>query len=66
MTVKIKDIPNEERPRERLILNGVESLNNEELLAIILKTGTRGISVKDLSNELLRKVGKIKKLNDIN
>ena len=66
MAVKIKDIPVYERPQERLILSGVESLSNEELIAIILKTGTRGASVKDLSAELLSKVGNIKKLNDIN
>lgn len=66
MTVKIKDIPTLERPRERLIINGVESLNNEELLAIILKTGMHGASAKDLGQEILSKIGGIKKLSDIN
>lgn len=37
----IRDIPKCERPRERLIAYGVEALSNEELLAIILKSGTR-------------------------
>ena len=66
MGVKIKDIPINERPCERLISNGVESLSNEDLLAIIFKTGTKGNSSKDLGNELLSKVGNIKKLNEIN
>lgn len=65
MGVKIKDIPLNERPCERLMINGVESLSNEELLAIIFKTGTKGNSAKDLSIQLLSKIGDIKKLNDI-
>lgn len=66
MGIKIKDIPKEERPCERLIINGSESLSNEELIAIILKTGSRGISAKELASELLSKVGGIKKLNEMN
>lgn len=66
MGIKIKDIPKEERPCERLIINGAESLSNEELIAIILKTGSRGISAKELASELLSKVGGIKKLNEMN
>ena len=66
MGVKIKDIPICERPRERLIENGVENLSNDELLAIILKTGVKGSSSKELANLILSKVGSIKKLNDIN
>ena len=66
MGVKIKDIPKEDRPCERLIEKGVETLSNEELLAIIFKTGTKGNSAKDLGSQLLCKVGNIKELNDIN
>lgn len=66
MGVKIKDIPKEDRPCERLIEYGVESLSNEELLAIIFKTGTKGMSAKDLGNSLLSKIENIKKLNEIN
>ena len=64
--VKIKDIPILDRPMERLIENGVESLSNEELLAILLKTGTKGISAKELSSLLLSKIGGVKKLTTIN
>ena len=66
MGVKIKDIPKNDRPCERLIEYGVENLSNEELLAIIFKTGTKGNSAKDLGNQLLSKIENIKKLNDIN
>ena len=65
MGVKNKDIPKLDRPFERLIIYGVESLSNEELLAIIFKTGTRGISSKELGSSLLSSLGSIKKLNDI-
>ncbi len=64
--VKIKEIPINDRPMERLIINGVETLSNEELLAIILKTGTRGKSAKELSCLLLSSIGNLKKLNNIN
>lgn len=51
--MKIKNIPEEERPRERFLEVGVENLSNEELISIILKNGTKNKSVKDLSLELL-------------
>lgn len=66
MGVKIKEIPKSERPCERLINNGVESLNNEELIAIILKTGVRGNSSKDLACKILSTIDCIKDLNNIN
>ena len=51
---KIKDLPVLDRPVERLLNCGVETLSNEELLAIILKSGTREKSVKDISLEILK------------
>ena len=41
MSYKIKEIPISERPRERLKQMGKENLSDKELLAIILKTGTK-------------------------
>ena len=38
----IKDWPQQERPRERLILYGASSLSDAELLAIFLRSGTQG------------------------
>ena len=63
---KIKDIPIDERPRERLINYGVGSLSNEELLAILLKTGSKKMSVKELANYLLKKLNGIDNIKDIN
>lgn len=52
--IKIKDLPIEERPRERLINFGPKALSNAELLAIILRTGSRKETAIDLSNKLLK------------
>jgi DNA repair protein RadC len=51
--LKIKDLPLEERPRERLIKQGPKSLSNAELLAIILRTGNKKENVIDLSKRVL-------------
>ena len=66
MTIRIKEIPKEERPRERLIRYGVEVLSNEELLAILLKTGTKRKSAKDLAITILSKLKDIHDLDSIN
>ena len=63
--IMIKDIPINERPRERLLLYGRDNLSNEDLLSIILKSGTKKYSVKVLSNILLKEIGDISKLKDI-
>lgn len=65
MNVKIKDIPLNDRPRERLINCGCSVLSNEELLSIILKTGTKDLSVKNVSSNLLKQIKDIKNLNNI-
>ncbi len=62
MNLKIKEIPQEERPRERLLCYGVEQLSNEELLAILLKTGTRDMSAKVLASYLLKEIENISEL----
>lgn len=49
----IRDLPLEERPRERLRVYGAASLNNAELLAILLRTGVTGESVMGLASRLL-------------
>lgn len=61
----IKDMIKTEKPRERLLQYGVENLSNSDLLSIVLRTGTKDTSVKDVSNNLLKQVGSIKKLNNI-
>jgi DNA repair protein RadC len=52
-TLMIRDFPQDERPRERFITNGPQSLSNHELIAILLRTGTSQESVLQLSNRLL-------------
>lgn len=63
---KIKDIPVMDRPRERLINLGSSSLSDEELLAIILKTGTKKKSVKMLANDVLKRIDGIENIKNIN
>jgi DNA repair protein RadC len=52
-TTTIKDIPSEDRPRERLIKYGAESLSNSELLAIIIRTGTKSENAINIANKIL-------------
>lgn len=49
----IKEVPSNERPEERALTQGVEVLNNQELIALILRTGSKNKSVLDLSLEVL-------------
>ncbi|KKB35096.1 RadC family protein [Bacillus thermotolerans] len=49
----IHDVPLEDRPRERLIARGASSLSNHELLAILLRNGTKDESVLQLAARLL-------------
>lgn len=51
--MKIKDIIKEDRPRERYLEVGVENLSNEELVALLLKSGTTHLSAKELASYLL-------------
>ncbi len=58
----IKDWPARERPRERLLSQGAQSLSDAELLAIFLRTGVRGKSAVDLARELLERFGSLRGL----
>src|SRR5699024_7426917 len=51
--VKLKDVPKEERPRERLLKYVATHLSNKEIITILLGTGTRSESILDLSNRVL-------------
>ncbi len=55
MTVMVRDLPQEERPREKLIQRGAAALSDTELLAILLRTGTASVSVLHLAEEVLAK-----------
>ncbi len=50
----IKEVPKELRPREKLKKHGPESLSEEELLAVIFGTGTKGRDVLSLSSDIVR------------
>jgi len=51
--IRLRDIPDEDRPRERLCRLGPSALSNEELLALLLGTGSRGESVLERARRLL-------------
>ncbi len=63
--IKFKNLPDTDKPRERLFNYGVDSLSNEELISIILKTGSKNVSVKEVSLSLLEEIGDVGKLRDI-
>ena len=52
--MKIKDLPQTERPYEKLEIYGAENLSNAELLAIIIKTGTKEKSSISIAQEVLK------------
>lgn len=63
--MRFNDILKEEKPRERLVKYGVERVSNEELLAIILKTGSKKYNVKEVASNILSSYGDIKNLKDV-
>ncbi|WP_100011954.1 RadC family protein [Lentibacillus sediminis] len=63
-SIMIKDVPKEDRPRERLLKNGAAHLSNQELLAILLGSGTREEPVTALSHRVLMHFEGLKLLGD--
>lgn len=63
--VTIKDLPLDERPRERMKRLGAESLTNAELLAILLRSGTREETALQLAEKILAKVAGLRNLPDL-
>jgi DNA repair protein RadC len=53
--LKIREMPVQERPREKLLARGVSSLNDSELIAILLRTGLRGANAVEVGRQLLEK-----------
>jgi len=60
----ITDWPAAERPREKLLQRGPSALSDAELLAIFLRTGTRGKTAVDLARDLLNRFGSLRALMD--
>lgn len=52
--MKLKDLCEDDRPREKLVAKGPSALSNAELLAIMLRTGTGKMNVVDVARELLK------------
>jgi DNA repair protein RadC len=58
----VKDLPIDDRPREKLLLRGAQSLTDAELLAILLRTGTKGKSVIAMAQEIINKENNLAQL----
>jgi DNA repair protein RadC len=58
--MRISDWPEQDRPREKLLSKGEGHLTEAELLAVLLKTGTKGKTALDLAKELLLEYGNLK------
>ena len=64
--MKLKNYPLEERPREKAFHHGIESLNNIELLALVLRTGNKQESAIELTQRVINEIGGFRYLHDIN
>ena len=64
--MKLKNYPLEERPREKVFHHGIESLNNIELLALVLRTGNKQESAIELAQRVINEIGGFRYLHDIN
>lgn len=65
MTVMIKEMHISDKPRERLLAYGANKLTNQELLAIIINSGSREMSSLTLSNRIIKNMKSIGELRDI-
>jgi DNA repair protein radc len=63
--ILLRDVPREDRPRERMMIDGAEALSDAELLAILLRTGTRNESAINLAARILRECGGLRQLVDM-
>lgn len=63
-TMMLREVPQDERPRERMLRYGASGMSNAELLAILLRTGTRSESAVTLSQRLLLESGGLRGLSD--
>jgi len=59
---RIRDLPDQQKPREKLLEYGAVCLSDSEILALFMGTGSRGSSAIDLSHRLIRKHGSISAL----
>jgi DNA repair protein RadC len=57
--LKISEMPQDDRPREKLTKRGAEALTNAELIAILLRTGLRGANAVQVASKLLQRFGSL-------
>ena len=58
----VHELPNQDKPREKLLRRGVDALTDAEILAILLRTGIPGCNVIDLAQKLLQSYGTLAEL----
>ena len=58
-SLKINELPAEERPREKLAAHGAGALSDSELIAILLRTGLPGANAVDVARQLLQRYGSL-------
>src|SRR6266702_4638273 len=61
--LKIREMPREERPREKLASRGASALSDPELIAILLRTGVPGANAIEVARELLKEYGSLRGLS---
>ena len=61
-SLRIKDQPVSERPRERLVEHGADALSHAELIAILLRTGLKGVNAVEIGKQLIQKFGALQAL----
>ena len=61
--LRILDLPEEDRPRERLLALGPQALTNAELLAILLRVGSKGESAVRMAERILHQMGGLAELH---
>ena len=63
--MKIKDLCESERPREKLLAGGAGRLSNGELLAVLLRSGNRDASALELAQQLLNALVLVQRLGEL-
>ena len=63
--MNLKKIPEEEKPRERLLKYGKDNISTNELIEIVLKSGTRKDGIKEISHNIMSSVNNINELKDM-
>jgi DNA repair protein RadC len=64
MSLKMKELPTNERPREKFKKSGFQKLSDIDLLALLLRTGSKDLSVRDLATNLLLEIGSLNELTN--